>query len=65
MMRTKNKITKKEIKNRAIYLLLALFTWFLISPIYNFFVGELSIDTSTQMLIGGFGILTILYFFKT
>ena len=63
-MGSKNKITNKEIKSRVVYLLLALFTWFLISPIYNFFVGELSIDTSTQMFIGGAGIVAILYLFK-
>ena len=60
----KNKITRKELKNRLVLLILALFSWFLLAPIYDSLTSSFQLTPTTQFLIGLGGITLILYFYN-
>lgn len=59
----KKKITKKELKNRIAYISLAFFTFYIVEPIRDK-VGALSSEPTTQIFIGGLGILITLWLFR-
>lgn len=63
-MAHKRKITKKELKSRMGFILLAFFTFFLVKPIRDTLSTNFQLEPITQMIIGIGGILAVLWYFK-
>lgn len=61
--RKKRRITKKELRSRFGFLLLAFFGFYLIAPIRESLSTNFQLEPMTQIIIGIGGILTVLYFF--
>ncbi len=59
----KRKITKKELRGRIGFILLAFFTFYLVSPIRQWFETNFAVAQNLQIVIGIIGILITLYFF--
>lgn len=62
-MAHKKKITKKELRSRAGFILLAFFTFFLVKPIRDTLSTNFQLEPMTQIIVGIGGILAVLWYF--
>ena len=57
------RITKKETKTRAGYVLLGLFAFMIVEPVREYIVETLNWNGMTGLIIGVIGFFVVLYYF--